>query len=62
MNLFKKWNDMVVEYVKTKGEKAFWDEYSRIEKNIYTEILKDKVDENEKFSIVDRKSACRERV
>lgn len=52
MNLFKKWNDMVVEYVKTKGEKAFWDEYSRIEKNIYTGILKDKVNGNEKFSIV----------
>ena len=29
MNLYKRWNDMVVDYVKTKGEKAFWDEYSK---------------------------------
>ncbi len=39
MNLYKKWNDMVVDYVKTKGEKAFWDEYSDVEGRIYTKIL-----------------------
>ena len=38
MNLYKKWNDMVVDYVKTKGEKAFWDEYSDVEGRIYTKI------------------------
>jgi hypothetical protein len=30
---------MVVKYVKEKGEDAFWDEYSKIEKGIYIEIL-----------------------
>lgn len=24
MSLYKQWTDMVVEYVKTKGEAAFW--------------------------------------
>ncbi len=38
---------MVVEYVKTKGEKAFWDEYSDIEGRIYTKILENP---NESFS------------
>ena len=41
MNLYKKWNDMVVEYVRTKGEKAFWDEYSTVEGKIYRKLLKD---------------------
>ena len=41
MNLYKKWNDMVVEYVRTKGEKAFWDEYSTVEGNIYRKLLKE---------------------
>lgn len=41
MNLYKKWNDMVVEYVRTKGEKAFWEEYSTVEGNIYRKLLKD---------------------
>ncbi|MGL4848615.1 MAG: SEC-C metal-binding domain-containing protein, partial [Clostridium sp.] len=27
MSLYKNWTDMVVEYVKTKGEAAFWAEY-----------------------------------
>jgi hypothetical protein len=31
MSLYKDWNDMVVDYVKTKGEKAFWEEYSAVE-------------------------------
>ena len=30
---------MVVEFVKTKGEKAFWDVYSTIEEEIYRKIL-----------------------
>ena len=39
MSLYKSWTDMVVEYVKTKGEAAFWEEYSKIEENIYRELL-----------------------
>lgn len=39
MSLYKDWNDMVVDYVKTKGEKAFWEEYSAVEGGIYTKIL-----------------------
>jgi preprotein translocase subunit SecA len=30
---------MVVEYVKTKGEEAFWVEYSDIERRVYTDLL-----------------------
>ena len=39
MSLYKNWTDMVVEYVKTKGEAAFWQEYSNIEENIYRDLL-----------------------
>ena len=39
MSIYTSWTDMVVEYVKTKGEAAFWNEYGSIEKNIYTHIL-----------------------
>ncbi len=39
MSLYKQWTDMVVEYVKTKGEAAFWAEYSKIETEIYRELL-----------------------
>ncbi len=39
MSLYTQWTDMVVNYVKTKGEQAFWDEYSAIEKKIYAKIL-----------------------
>ena len=39
MSLYKEWTDMVVEYVKTKGEAAFWKEYGAIEKSIYTKLL-----------------------
>lgn len=39
MSLYKQWTDMVVEYVKLKGEAAFWDEYMQIETAIYKEIL-----------------------
>lgn len=41
MSLYSNWTDMVVEYVKTKGEKAFWDEYSAIETKIYRDLLAD---------------------
>ncbi|MEQ8155505.1 MAG: SEC-C metal-binding domain-containing protein [Clostridiaceae bacterium] len=39
MSLYKQWTDMVVEYVKTKGEEAFWEEYSEVETRIYKKIL-----------------------
>lgn len=39
MGLYTRWTEMVVEYVKTKGEKAFWTEYSKIETNIYKDLL-----------------------
>ena len=39
MSLYKAWTDMVVDYVKHKGEAAFWKEYGTIEKRIYSNIL-----------------------
>lgn len=42
MNLYDKWTNMVTEFVKTKGEIAFWDEYKIVELKIYTDILKNK--------------------
>lgn len=39
MSLYKQWTDMVVDYVKTRGEAAFWKEYGAIEKKIYTKVL-----------------------
>ena len=39
MSLYTRWTDMVVDYVKTKGEAAFWAEYSKLEKNIYKDLL-----------------------
>ena len=39
MSLYSNWTEMVIEYVKTKGEKAFWAEYSKIETSIYKDIL-----------------------
>lgn len=39
MSLYTNWTEMVIEYVKTKGEKAFWEEYSKIETAIYKDIL-----------------------
>lgn len=39
MSLYKEWTDLVVEYVKTKGEKAFWEDYSAVEEKIYRRIL-----------------------
>ncbi|MBE6053905.1 MAG: hypothetical protein E7212_08325 [Clostridium sartagoforme] len=52
MSLYKQWTDMVVEYVKVKGEQAFWNEYMEIEKSIYKEILS-KHTENFTFTIKD---------
>lgn len=39
MSLYKNWTDMVVDYVKTKGENAFWHEYSTLETTIYKDLL-----------------------
>lgn len=39
MSLYKNWTDMVVDFVKTRGEAAFWKEYGAIEKHIYTKVL-----------------------
>lgn len=39
MSLYTQWTDMVVDYVKTKGENAFWAEYSKLEKTIYKDLL-----------------------
>ena len=39
MSLYTQWTDMVVEYVKTKGEAAFWNEYTKIETAIYKDLL-----------------------
>ena len=39
MSLYTQWTEMVVDYVKTKGEEAFWVEYSKLEKGIYKELL-----------------------
>ena len=47
MTLYDKWTNMVTEFVKTKGEVAFWNEYKNVELKIYKDIL-----ENKKFSFV----------
>lgn len=39
MSLYKQWTDMVVEYVKTRGEAAFWREYGALERSIYSKLL-----------------------
>ena len=39
MSLYKDWTDMVVDYVKHRGETEFWKEYGAIEQRIYTRIL-----------------------
>ena len=41
MSLYKAWTDMVVDYVKEKGEAAFWAEYSLVEKKVYSKVLAD---------------------
>ncbi|MCF0149197.1 MAG: SEC-C domain-containing protein [Clostridium sp.] len=52
MSLYKQWTDMVVEYVKVKGEQAFWSEYMELETSIYKDILA-KHTENYTFTIND---------
>lgn len=42
MNLYEKWTEMVTDFVKTKGEVAFWNEYKKVELKIYEDILKNK--------------------
>lgn len=42
MSLYNDWKSMVIDYVKTRGEQAFWDEYGNVEKDIYTQILSNK--------------------
>lgn len=39
MNLYKDWTNAVVEIVKTMGQDAFWSEYARVEKQIYSNII-----------------------
>lgn len=39
MSLYKDWTNMVIDYVKHKGETAFWKEYGEMEKKIYTKLL-----------------------
>lgn len=39
MGLYKDWTDMVVDYVKHKGEVAFWNDYGEVESKIYTKLL-----------------------
>lgn len=39
MGLYKDWTDMVVDYVKHKGEAAFWNDYGEVESKIYTKLL-----------------------
>ncbi|CDI48208.1 SEC-C metal-binding domain-containing protein [Clostridium tetani] len=45
MSLYNDWKNMVIDYVKTRGEEAFWNEYGSIEKSIYTQILSNKTTE-----------------
>lgn len=47
MSLYNNWTDLVVEYLKTKGEAAFWKEYGAIETSIYSKVLGE---HNEKIS------------
>ena len=42
MNLYNKWTNMVTEFVKTKGEVVFWNEYKNVELKIYKDILGNK--------------------
>ncbi|MGH4051784.1 MAG: SEC-C metal-binding domain-containing protein [Clostridium sp.] len=45
MSLYKEWTDMVVDYVKRRGEEAFWQDYGEVEKRIYTKLLSNHKDE-----------------
>lgn len=39
MSLYNEWTELVVDFVQTKGEKAFWSEYSAVEERIYRKVL-----------------------
>lgn len=39
MSLYKQWTDLAVDYVKSYGEEAFWNEYGTVEKRIYQYLL-----------------------
>lgn len=39
MGLYSKWKDLVVYFVQTQGEDAFWDEYVNVEEDIIRKIL-----------------------
>lgn len=45
MSLYKEWTEMVVDYVKCKGEPAFWKDYGEVEKGVYTKLLSNHKDE-----------------
>ena len=47
MSLYKEWTDMVVDYVKRRGEEAFWHDYGEIERRIYTKLLANHTDKVE---------------
>jgi len=47
MSLYKEWTDMVVDYVKRRGEAAFWHDYGEIERRIYTKLLANHTDKVE---------------
>lgn len=42
MSLYDKWTNMVTDFVKTRGEVAFWNEYKNVELKIYKDILGNK--------------------
>lgn len=51
MDLYNQWKNTVVDYVKDKGETAFWDEYGAVQKSIFANILsKEKTELNGKIS------------
>lgn len=39
MDLYNQWKNTVVDYVKDKGEAAFWEEYGAVQKSIFSNIL-----------------------
>ncbi|MFR1710051.1 MAG: SEC-C metal-binding domain-containing protein [Clostridium sp.] len=39
MSVYSNWTNYVVEFVKENGEPAFWKEYAKVEKAIYTKVL-----------------------
>ena len=50
MSLYNEWTELVVDFVQTKGEKAFWAEYSAVEERIYRKVLAN-ANETIKFKI-----------